>query len=149
MHRPLRVPFYLRLWNLIKGVLLYNTVDWEKASDGLNMPTLTREEREKKRPVANMEIIRPREKPRARIDDAIRGAQVSKPEPYTQISDPLPPPPLSSPVAYEQTREAVEAKPDHRPEGTYVKRRKYKRRRASRSSGGGKSFFQRIFGREL
>lgn len=142
MHRPLRVPFYLRVWHLIKGVLFYNTVYWQKASDGLNMPTLSREERESIRPKANPEIVKPREKPRARLD-TFRGAQVSKPDHLPQISDPLSP---SSDLT--DSRGAAEdlADGETSPHGRYVKRRRYKRRRTSGAMGGN-GFFRRVFGK--
>ncbi len=142
MHRPLRVPFYLRVWNLIKGVLFYNTVYWQRASDGLNMPKLTREEREKSRPTANLEIIKPREKPRARLN-TFRGAQVSKPFQEPQVSEPHlvgAPEPDPSPDQ-EVTDEDVPAE-----DAVYVKRRKYKRRRVV-GANGGNGFFRRVFGK--
>lgn len=143
MHRPLRVPLYLRVWNLIKGVLFYNTVYWEKASDGLNLPTLSREERESKRPKADLEIIKPREKPRARLD-TFRGAQVSKPDFLPQVSEP-PPPPSSAPVKVQEAAatQDQDAAAEH---GVYVKRRRYKRRRTSGATGGN-GFFRRVFGK--
>ena len=143
MHRPLRVPLYLRVWNLIKGLLFYNTWNWEKASDGLNLPRLSREEREQKRPRADLEIIKPREKPRAklevrrktRIEDSRYEAQVSEPLPDREIpSEPL------------EMSEPEPISPAH-PSGEYVKRRKYKKRRTG-STTGGNGFFRRVFGRQ-
>ena len=144
MHRPLRVPFYLRVWNLIKGLLFYNTWNWEKASDGLNMPTLSREEREARRPKADLEIIKPREKPRARIDLRHK-AKLAERSYQAQVSEPLPENP-AEPSRTGGTEPATPASPAHA-EGEYVKRRKYKRRRTG-SSTGGNGFFRRVFGRE-
>ena len=140
MHRPLRIPFHLRVWNLIKGLLFYNTVYWEKASDGLNMPTLTREEREQKRPVANFEIIKPRGKPRARLDEQVPATNSYE----TQVSEPPIDEVIKSVVA---GAAPVPVPVAPKPEGTYVKRRKYKRRRSS-SAATGNGFLRRVFGKE-
>ena len=143
MHRPLRVPLYLRLWHLIKGVLFYNTVYWDKASDGLKMPSMTRAERENKRPKADLEIIKPRDKPRARLD-TFRGAQVSKPDYAPQVSDPAKPdenfPEADAQLQPEEIQDSVT------PDGKYIKRRRYKRRRAH-GADGGNGFFRRVFGK--
>ena len=135
MHRPLRVPFHLRVWNLVKGLLFYNTVYWDKASDGLNMPSLTREEREQKRPRANLEIIKPRGKPRSKLD-----VQAARSNFEAQVSDP---------PATADSDEIAESRKDLPPpsEETYVKRRRYKRRRTN-GAAGGNSFFRRVFGKE-
>ena len=142
MHRPLRVPLYLRVWNLVKGLLFYNTWNWEKASDGLNLPKLSREEREQKRPKADFEIIRPREKPRAKLEFRRKG-RVEDSRYLAQVSEPLPEPEIvSDPVELpEQEPESVA-----QPSGEYVKRRKYKKRRAS-GVGVKDGFFRRVFGR--
>ena len=140
MHRPLRVPLYVRVWQFVKNLLVLNRVDWHKASDGLNMPTLSREERELRRPKADLEIIKPRDKPRARID-AFRGAQVSKPVQLSQVSEP--------PASLEEsgTGQSKDQPTDsNHPEGQYIKRRRYKRRRTS-SKAGGDGFFHRVFGK--
>lgn len=142
MHRPLRVPWYLRVWNLIKGVLFYNTVYWQKASDGLNMPSLSREEREKSRPHANLEIIKPREKPKSRLD-TFRGAVVSNPASEPQIavsSSEVSASPLDHSSSVEVDSDSPEA------DAKYVKRRKYKRRRTA-GAHGGSGFFRRVFGK--
>ena len=141
VHRPLRIPFHLRLWNLIKGILLYNTVYWEKASDGLKMPSLTREEREQRRPKADYEIIKPRGKPRARLD--VQQA-LPKSSFEAQVSEPPPGLPISEEAS---ERRAALPDPSTVPEPTYVKRRKYKRRRTT-GADGGNSFFRRVFGKE-
>lgn len=141
MHRPLREPIYLRFWNLIKGVLFYNTVYWQKASDNLNMPSLTRAERERLRPVANSEIIKPREKPRARLD-TFRGAQISDPVQEIQEANAA-----DEPGTGEEIPDLEGGATSHRPEsGRYVKRRKYKRRRTG-GAHGGNGFFRRVFGK--
>ncbi len=140
MHRPLRVPLHLRVWNLIKGILFYNTVYWQKASDGLNMPTLSREEREKARPAPDPEIIKPRDKPRSKLD-AFRGAEISNPVYEAQVSDPVHS--MSEAAGGEGTEAAAGGRS---PDGQYVKRRKYKRRRTS-GRAGGNGFFRRVFGK--
>ena len=140
MHRPLREPIYLRLWNLIKGVLFYNTVYWQKASDNLNMPKLTREERERLRPVANLEVIKPREKPRARLD-TFAGAQIS--DPVQEAQDARREGDLES---RDEAPDLVDDPTSQRPDGQYVKRRRYKRRRTG-GAHGGNGFFRRVFGK--
>ena len=144
MHRPLRVPLLLRVWNLLKGLLFYNTWNWEKASDGLNLPKLSREEREQKRPKPDPEIIKPREKPRARLD-LRRRASFSEGSYQTQVSDPLPVDYIEQPKTEES--ELTPPAESAGPEMEYIKRRKYKKRRTS-SATGGNSFFRRVFGRE-
>ena len=78
MHKPLELPFRVRVWHFIRGLLFYNTVYWRRASDGLNPPKLSPRERLLHQPSRNLEIIRPRENPRSNISVA-RGAQVSVP----------------------------------------------------------------------
>ena len=151
MHRPLREPLYLRIWRLVRGVFLYNTVYWRRASDGLNMPTLSAEEREAQRPERNLEIIRPRMRPRARLDaaetpvvgDLTAGAEVYDPLYEAQVSEPeIAPPPPPHRVAYRQ-EESEDAS-----EQVYVKRRRYRRKRPSRGSAGDRGgFFARVFGK--
>ena len=88
-------------------------------------------------------MIRPREKPRARLD-TFRGAEISKPEYLPQVSDPsLPPSPdlIDSPGAAGASTDDETA-----PQGAYVKRRRYKRRRTSGAMGGN-GFFRRVFGK--
>ena len=146
MHRPLRVPYYLRVWNLIKGILFYNTWNWEKASDGLKMPSLSREERERSRPKADIEIIKPREKPRARLE--VRRKKVVADRYQAQVSEPLP----ETFAASQVSEPVLEDEADHEmsapeSESTHLqKRRRYKRRRTS-SKAGGDGFFRRVFGR--
>ena len=148
MHRPLRTPFYLRVGNLIKGLLFYNTWNWEKASDGLKLASISREERERNRPKADLEIIKPREQPRARIDSR-KASKIPEGNYQTQVSEPVPEPSASADEQDRQTTEHTRAAPEPpvHPEGEYVKRRKYKRRRTS-SSTGGDGFLRRVFGKE-
>ena len=148
MHRPLRVPLYLRVWNLIKGILFYNTVYWEKASDGLNMPTLTREERERSRPKPDPEIVKPREKPRVR-KDGFQGAQISNSDAELLASEYFVSGTESLPEALPvplPTRTTGDEHPAV-PEGHELKkRRKYKRRRTG-SAYNKHSIWRRVFGR--
>ena len=151
MHRPLRVPFYLRVWHLVRGLLFYNTVYWRRASDGLNMPTLSLEERERQRPERNLEIIRPRMRPRAHIE-AAKGGEISHPP------HPTPSEMLADALVEMQQAEADEnaahrashsAETDDGTQPVYVKRRRYRRRVVSRGAAidrGG--FFARVFGKK-
>jgi hypothetical protein len=63
------------LKELVRGMLFYNTIYWRRASDGLNPPKLTPEERKMHAPPKDLEVIKPRETPRARIDVARREAK--------------------------------------------------------------------------
>ncbi len=157
MHRPLREPLYLRVWHLIRGLLFYNTVYWRRASDGLNMPTLTAEERERQRPTRNLEIIKPRARPRAKCPDPIDSAQGG------EVSEPLP---LEVPESSARTPLRRETSSDESAVRTafhsetpvmadddndqvYVKRRRYRRRLVSGGSAKGRAgFFARVFGRK-
>ncbi len=137
MLKPLELPWRVRLWQFIRGVLFYNTVYWKRASDDLNPPSLSREERLSAQPARNLEIIRPREHPRAKIV-AARGAQISLPvvglpptfeselaEPVPKLVEPVPelvePPVEPDAVAAPPSAEATE------PE-VVIRRRRYRRR---------------------
>lgn len=63
-----KVTRWTRFKDFLRGMLLYNTVYWTRASDGLKPPKATREERRQKRPVRDLTIIKPREKPRAKLE---------------------------------------------------------------------------------
>jgi hypothetical protein len=135
---------------LIRGLLFYNTVYWKRASDGLNPPRLTPEERKILAPPKDLEVIKPREKPRARIDVARREAKrrqmfddlarFRRKLPGTvgsRISvGPSPPPPLVrpsvSPAAWMQTPAALQRSPQV---VTPVKRRRKRRPHRSGEDG--------------
>ena len=68
MPKPLKETFLSRIWRLFVGVVFYNTVYWRRASDGLNPPKLSHDERQQRRPVRDINKIRPRSHPRARLD---------------------------------------------------------------------------------
>lgn len=63
-----KVTRWSRFVAFLRGILLYNTIYWSRASDGLRPPRPTREERRQKRPVRDLTIIKPREKPRAKLE---------------------------------------------------------------------------------
>lgn len=63
-----KVTRWTRFKDFLRGILLYNTVYWTRASDGLKPPKATREERRQNRPVRDLNIIKPREKPRAKLE---------------------------------------------------------------------------------
>ena len=153
MHRPLREPIYLRVWRLVCGVFLYNTVYWRRASDGLNMPSLTAEERERQRPERNMEIIKPRMRPRARLEtvqeeaapaaNPLAGAEISEPPEVSSGDERLAAPERSAPKVYRT--ETLE----DGTEQVYVKRRRYRRRLVTRGERAEHdSFFARVFGKK-
>jgi hypothetical protein len=52
---------------LVRGILLYNTIYWRRASDGLKPPKLTSAERKLYAPPKNLEVIKPRLNPKARL----------------------------------------------------------------------------------
>jgi hypothetical protein len=72
LHKPLADTFWSRLKQLFRGLIFYNTIYWKRASDGLNPPRMTSEERRKLAPPKDYGVIKPREKPRARIDEVKR-----------------------------------------------------------------------------
>ncbi len=127
MHRPLRVPLHHRLWHLVRGLLFYNTVYWKKASDGLDLPTLSNEERERQRPVADLDVIRPRENPRAKLADGegsrvrrTKGKEVRLGSGGRGEEEEFTPKQVGEPETEEVTGE----------DGVkYIKRRRYRRRR--------------------
>ena len=152
MHRPLRDPWYIRVWHLVRGLLFYNTVYWRRASDGLNMPSLSQEERARQRPERNLEIIKPRMRPRAHLEvgldeiptNLLAGAEISDPVEITPGGDEhLAAPEDAVPRVYRT--EILE----DGTEQVYVKRRRYRRRLVTRGSpvdhGG---FFARVFGKK-
>ena len=64
VNRPLETTFWMRFKQFLKGVFLYNTIYWRRASDDLDIKRMSREERASLRPKRDLEIIRPRENPR-------------------------------------------------------------------------------------
>ena len=73
MAKPLKETFLSRVYRLFYGMVFYNTVYWRRASDGLQPPKLTRDERQQSRPVRDLAKIRPRSNPRARIEAVENG----------------------------------------------------------------------------
>ncbi len=160
MHKPLDLPFRVRLWHFIRGLLFYNTVYWKRASDDLNPPRLSRKDRQHYQPTRDLTIIRPREKPRANLDST-QSLPISVPE--------VEPPPIASEPVLPEELEAtklslpfpVEPEPPQSPEAlpppppdVMVKRRRYRRRRnkvsafPSSAMGGEKTgLLGRLFGR--
>jgi hypothetical protein len=72
VHKPLVDTRWTRFKLLIRGLLFYNTIYWRRASDGLNPPKLTLEQRRSLAPPKNLDVIKPRVKPRARLDEIRR-----------------------------------------------------------------------------
>ncbi len=105
----------MRLTQFVKGVFLYNTIYWKRASDDLDIQHMSREERATLRPKRNLDIIRPRGNPR----------------PMTSASALSSPPEVSEPVS---TRpEAVLAEPPANEDETPEVHRRKKRRRSRHS----------------
>ena len=118
MNRPLETTFWMRFSRFIKGVFLYNTIYWKRASDDLDIRHMSREERASLRPKRNLELIRPRGNPRPTAG----GPVLSLP---SDVSEPV-------------TQPGVAAEPPHQPaagEGeTEVGIHRRKKRRRSRHS---------------
>ena len=116
LNRPLETTFWIRFKQLMKGVFLYNTIYWRRASDDLDIQRMSREERASLRPKRNLEIIRPRERPAARsfptqvLSLPPEYGERSDLPPLVQISEPPPPPVAAapSPVKSADADETVE-----------------------------------------
>ncbi len=78
----------MRCKHLLKGIFLYNTIYWRRASDDLDIHHMDREERASLRPKRNLEIIRPRERPRPPVDV---NAVLSLPPEYGERQEISPP----------------------------------------------------------
>ena len=59
-----------RFAQLIRGLVFYSTIYWKRASDGLNPPRLSPEERKLHVPEPDPDVIKPRYKPRAHLEEA-------------------------------------------------------------------------------
>ncbi len=84
-----KVTRWTRFKVFVRSLLLYNTIEWGRASDGLKPPKATREERRQKRPVRDLTIIKPREKPRAKLQSE-QGAESHANEPSYVLPAPIP-----------------------------------------------------------
>lgn len=73
MAKPLKETFFSRVYRLFYGMVFYNTIYWKRASDGLQPPKLSRDERLQNRPVRDLAKIRPRSNPRARLEAVENG----------------------------------------------------------------------------
>ena len=160
MHRPLETTFWMRFSRFIKGVFLYNTIYWKRASDDLQPKRMSREERASLRPVRDLNVIRPREKPRAAIELAkvvkppANDWPEGKPPPFAPA-----PPPVAAPeevvIPVEAPAPAGQATGPEVPEAAAeVEIRRRKRHRRSRhgkvipstfQDPEGGSFFSRLF----
>ena len=116
MHRPLETTLWMRLTQFFKGVFLYNTIYWRRASDDLEIQRMSREERANLRPKRDLEIIRPRENPRP-----TNASLLSLPP---EVSEPL----RSVPAAVEPADSSPRPGVDGEEEGVEIHRRKKRRR---------------------
>ena len=139
-HKNLQVTTWTRLRDLVKGLLLYGSFNWHRASDGLKPPRLSPHERKTAMPAKIPEVIKPRENPQAALfksapkkvaptKDITAGAIVSDP-----LLPPDPPATLSrnsqvdTPSGYETALpRAEETVPDS--EETVIVRRRRRHRR--------------------
>ena len=117
----------MRFTQFVKGVFLYNTVYWRRASDDLDIQRMSREERANLRPKRNLEIIRPRERPRAVVSDEV----LSLPPEYGDRSDYIPLVQVSDPPAAPSSPSPARPEPD---ENETVEIHRRKKRRRSRHS---------------
>ena len=144
VHRPLETTLWMRLTQFLKGVFLYNTIYWRRASDDLDIQRMSREERANLRPKRDLEIIRPRENPRP-----TNASVLSLPP---EVSEPVRSVPSAVGPVEPSSRPVVAGEE----EGVEMHRRK-KRRRSRHSKvmpkqyydstyeGGGGGFFGRWF----
>ena len=105
----------MRLTQFVKGVFLYNTIYWRRASDDLDIQRMSREERASLRPKRNLDIIRPRENPRPTTG----GPTLSLP---AEVSEPTRPAAASA-LSPESSHQPAAAE-----EGIEIHRRKKRRR---------------------
>ncbi len=87
MKRPLETTFWMRFSQFMKGFFLYNTIYWRRASDDLNIQRMSREERANLRPKRDLEIIRPRERARARETKSVLSLPAEYSEPPASEPD--------------------------------------------------------------
>lgn len=125
-----KVTRWTRFIAFLRGILLYNTVYWTRASDGLKPPKATREERRQSRPVRDLNIIRPREKPRAKLET--EGESVRK------LAVPSLPPVTATPTPSAASGAEQRVK---------VRKRRKHRRSGFTSADSSGSIMSRIFGR--
>ncbi len=123
MHRPLETTFWIRFKQFIKGIFLYNTIYWRRASDDLDIRHMSREERAGLRPKRNLEIIRPRERPRAVVAESV----LNLPPEYSERSDPFTEVQVSAPPTL-----AIPPDPDEDAAVEIHRRKKRRRGRHSR-----------------
>ncbi len=100
MNRPLETTFWMRFSRFMKGIFLYNTIYWRRASDDLDIKRMSREERAALRPKRDLEIIRPRERARAhqaQPSRILRGGEYSEP-PAPEPAAPVPRPSAQRPA---------------------------------------------------
>ena len=139
-HKSLQVTTWTRLRDLIKGLLLYGSFNWHRASDGLKPPRLSPLERKTAMPAKIPEVIKPRENPQAALSKAApkKAAPIKDITAGAIVSDPLLPsdPPaafsrafsVDSPSGYEAAPSpVVEAAADA--EETVIVRRRRRHRR--------------------
>ena len=141
-HKTLQETFWTRLWDLIKGMLLYGTINWRRASDGLKPPKLTPLQRKIAMPAKNLDVIKPRENPQAalvkmlpkkvaypKIWDITAGAIVS--DPLLPEGEPTVPPKQFhlAPSGPETTESLVEEPAVPEAEETIVVRRRRRHHR--------------------
>ena len=139
-HKTLQVTTWTRLRDLIKGLLLYGSFNWHRASDGLKPPKLSPQERKTAMPAKIPEVIKPRENPQAALfkatpkkvaplRDITAGAIVSDPllpsEPPTTFSKNFQ---ADTPPGYEAAPSRTEEAVPGTEETVIVRRRRRHRR---------------------
>ena len=142
-HHTLQDTFWTRFRDLIKGLLLYGTINWRRASDGLKPPKLTPLERKIAMPSKNLDVIKPRENPQAALVKTLP-KKVSYPKVWDVtagaiVSDPLlspDQPPVSSkrfhaapPSGHEMVESLIEEQVAPEADETVVVRRRRRHHR--------------------
>jgi len=75
---------------LMRGLLFYNTVYWNRASDGLNPPKLSSIERELYAPPLDHDVIKPRGNPRAHIEIRAKPREIARTSSLPTAGQPVP-----------------------------------------------------------
>ena len=114
-HKTLQVTTWTRFRELIKGLLLYGSYNWNRASDGLKPPKLSPQERKTAMPAKVPEVIKPRENPQAALFKSApkKVASIKGITAGAIVSDPLlpPDPPTTAKTSYVDAPSGYEATP--------------------------------------
>lgn len=147
----------MRFKAFLRGLLLYNTVYWRRASDAVDRRAsrVTRAERERSRPQVDPEVLRPRALPRANSSPA--RDPLTRPLPPRAVGPTVFPPPSPAPPTLE-TSGPLSLPPEAERRRRRVMRRKQSRtgvdptrvfsalQRGTDTAGKRKGWLKRLFG---